>query len=59
MVCGALFFRESPKNLPLSAGGLYERVGGDLRGVCDRMLVRHFVVGLNGCGGGGEKIRRR
>ena len=31
-------------------------MGGDLRGVRDRVVVSRFVVGLDGCRGGGKKF---
>ena len=56
MVLGALSLRQFAESFPLSGGGFGEGCGGDLRGVCDWVVVLRFVVGLDGCGGGGKKF---
>ena len=39
VVHGALSLRQFAENVPLSGGGLREEVGGDLRAVCDWVVV--------------------
>ena len=39
VVRGALSFRQFAENSPLSGGGFGEGVGGELRGVCDWVVV--------------------
>ena len=39
VVRGALSFRQFAENFPLSGGAFREGVGGDLRGVCDWVVV--------------------
>ena len=59
VVLGALPLRQFAENFPLSGGCFGEGVGGDLRGVRDWVVVKSFVVGLDGGRGGGKKLRGR